>query len=122
VRDSRKEYNRGRLVRFIVDSEEYSIIDLEKDINSEFKCGSDQQANFWVLTEGSLTCKLVSDAQFLDLLRTSRVVKLLMVVGRREHNVREGGDACSNEHRRRGDACSNEHRRGGDTYCTEHGR
>ncbi|PUZ38567.1 hypothetical protein GQ55_9G207700 [Panicum hallii var. hallii] len=66
VRDSRKEYNRGRLVRFIVDSEEYSIIDLEKDINSEFKWGSDQQANFWVLTEGSLTCKLVSDAQFLD--------------------------------------------------------
>ncbi|KAG2572286.1 hypothetical protein PVAP13_7KG141855 [Panicum virgatum] len=68
MRDGRKEYNRGRLVKFIVDSEEYSIIDLEKDIASEFKWASDQQANFWILTEGSLTCKLVSDAQFLDFL------------------------------------------------------
>jgi len=90
MRDGRKEYNWGRLVKFIVDSEEYSIIDLEKDIASEFKWASDQQANFWILTEGSLTCKLVSDAQFLDLLRASRVVKLLMIVGRQEHNVREG--------------------------------
>ncbi|RLN04606.1 uncharacterized protein C2845_PM13G02520 [Panicum miliaceum] len=88
--DNRKEYNQGRTVRFIISSEEYSIIDLEKDIVSEFKWGSDQQANFRVLTEGSVTCKLVSDAQFLDLLRASRVVKLLMAVGRREHNVREG--------------------------------
>jgi len=90
TRDARNEYNRDRLGKFTVDSEEYSIIDLEKDIASEFKWGSDQQANFWVLTEGSMTCKLVSDAQFLDLLRASRVVKLLMVVGRHEHNVREG--------------------------------
>ena len=89
MRDGRKEYNWGRLVKLIVDSEEYSIIDLEKDIASEFKWGSDQQAIFWVLTEGSMTCKLVSDAQFLDLLRASRVVKLLMIVGRQEHNVRE---------------------------------
>jgi hypothetical protein len=90
VRDGRKEYNRGRPVSYVVDSEAYSIIDLEKDIASEFKWASEQQANFWVLTgEGSLTCKLASDAQLLDLLRTSRVVKLFMVVGSREQNVRE---------------------------------
>ncbi|XP_020407910.1 uncharacterized protein [Zea mays] len=90
VRDGRKEYNRGRPVSYVVDSETYSIIDLEKDIASEFKWASEQQANFWVLTgEGSLTCKLASDAQLLDLLRTSRVVKLFMVVGSREQNVRE---------------------------------
>ena len=36
-----------------------------------------------------MTCKLASDAQLLDLLRASRLVKLFMVVGRRELNVRE---------------------------------
>jgi len=36
-----------------------------------------------------VTCKLASDAQLLDLLRASRLVKLFMVVGRRELNVRE---------------------------------
>lgn len=61
-----------------------------KDIALEFKWGSDQEANFWVLTEGTVTCKLISDAQFLDLLRASTVVKLLMIVGTSEHNVREG--------------------------------
>ena len=35
-----------------------------------------------------MTSKLASDAQFLDLLRASRVVKLLMIVGRQENNVR----------------------------------
>ena len=36
-----------------------------------------------------MTCKLAPDAQLLDLLRASRLVKLFMVVGRRELNVRE---------------------------------
>ncbi|XP_039849976.1 uncharacterized protein LOC120708666 isoform X3 [Panicum virgatum] len=84
-----KEYNRGRTISYAVDSEEYSIIDLEKDVAEEFKWGSDQQTNFWVLIGGHVTSKLASDAQFLGLLRASRVVKLLMIVGRQEHNVRE---------------------------------
>lgn len=130
VRDGRKEYNRGRPVSYVVDSEAYSIIDLEKDIASEFKWASEQQANFWVLTgEGSLTCKLASDAQLLDLLRTSRVVKLFMVVGSREQNVREEEMAAaavnigdeempsSSKYRRGGDAYYSEHGRGGDAYC-----
>ncbi|KAG2651118.1 hypothetical protein PVAP13_1NG245419 [Panicum virgatum] len=88
MRDGRKEYNRGRTINCVVDSEEYSIIDLEKDVANKFRWGSDQQANFWVLTGGHVTSKLASDAQFLDLLRASRVVKLLMIVGRQENNVR----------------------------------
>ncbi|CAN6220616.1 unnamed protein product [Urochloa humidicola] len=88
VRNGRKEYNRGRVISYVVDSEAYSIIDLEKDIASEFEWGSDQQPNFWVLTrEGSLTCKLASDAQFLEVLRAPGVVKLFMVVSRCENNV-----------------------------------
>jgi len=46
MRDGRKEYNRGRTISYAVDSEEYSIIDLEKDVAEEFKWGSDQQTNF----------------------------------------------------------------------------
>jgi hypothetical protein len=90
MQDGRKEYNRGKTVSYVVDSEEYSVIDLEKDIASEFKWGSDQQPNFWVLTRGNMTSKLASDAQLLDLLRASRVVKLLMIVGNCEHNVGHG--------------------------------
>ncbi|GJN11335.1 hypothetical protein PR202_ga29518 [Eleusine coracana subsp. coracana] len=85
----KKEYNRGRTLSFIVDSEAYSLIDLEKDIASEFTWGNNQQANFWILIEGSMSCKLASDAQLLDLLRASRMVKLLMVVGSCEHNATE---------------------------------
>ena len=32
VRDGRYEFNWGRLVKFIIDSEEYSVIDMQKDI------------------------------------------------------------------------------------------
>lgn len=46
-------------------------------------------ANFWVQSGDNVTCKLASDAQLLDLLRASRLVKLLMVVGRRELSVKE---------------------------------
>lgn len=76
-------------VSFVVDLEAYSIIDLETDIASKFKWGSNQQANFWVVIGGNMTCNLASDAQLLDLLRTYRVLKLFMVVGTREHNVSE---------------------------------
>jgi len=46
IKDGRREYNRGRTVSWIVDSEEYAIIDLEKDIAPYFTWGSDQVANF----------------------------------------------------------------------------
>jgi hypothetical protein len=35
IQDGMKEYNRGRTVSYVVDSEAYSIIDLEKDIASK---------------------------------------------------------------------------------------
>ncbi|RLM75561.1 uncharacterized protein C2845_PM15G22880 [Panicum miliaceum] len=89
VQDGRKEYNRGRLVSYVVDSEAYSILDLEMNISSKFKWDSDQKANFWVLTGKNVTCKLNSDPQLLDLLRAYSVVKLFMVVDRCENNARE---------------------------------
>jgi hypothetical protein len=100
VRGGRKEYNRGRTVSWVVDSEKYTIIDLEKDIAPYFTWGSDQQANFWVVTGNTMTFKLSSDAQLLDLLRASGIVKLFMEVDTREQNITEGGDACCSSHRR----------------------
>ena len=77
-------YNRGRTLSWIVDSEEYAVIDLEKDIAPYFTWDNNQKANFWVLTGQTMTCKLTSDGQLLDLLRASQRVKLLMIVGRCE--------------------------------------
>ena len=42
----KKVYNRGRDVSWVVDSENYSVINLEKDIASHFTWDSNQQANF----------------------------------------------------------------------------
>ena len=89
MRGGRKEYNRGRTVSWVVDSEKYTVIDLEKDIAPYFTWGSDQQANFWVVTGNTMTSKLSSDVQLLDLLRASEIVKLFMVVGTREQNITE---------------------------------
>ena len=80
--DGKKVYSKGRRVIWVVDSEEYAIIDLEKDIASYFTWASNQKPNFWVANSRlNLKCKLATDGQLLDLLRASQVVKLLMIVG-----------------------------------------
>jgi hypothetical protein len=85
VQEGKKVYNRGRTVKWIVDPEEYALFDLEKDINGEnFKWDSNQKATFWVVKKGDMQCKLASDTQLLHLLRSSNLVNLLMIVGRRE--------------------------------------
>ncbi|CAO1944085.1 unnamed protein product [Urochloa humidicola] len=85
TRDGKKVYNRGRTVSWVVDSEEYAVIDLEKDILEEgYFWDSSQEASFWVLTGHNLTCKLTSDSQLLDLLRSSQLVQFLMIVGGRQ--------------------------------------
>ncbi|CAM0147089.1 unnamed protein product [Urochloa decumbens] len=85
IRDGKKVYNRGRTVSWVVDSEEYAAIDLENNILGEgYFWDSGQKANFWVLTGHNLTCKLTSDSQLLDLLRSSQLVKFLMIVGSRQ--------------------------------------
>ena len=42
----KKVYNRGRDVGWVVDSETYSVSNLEKDIASHFAWDNNQQANF----------------------------------------------------------------------------
>lgn len=86
IKDGKKVYNRGRVVSWVVDSEEYAIIDLEKDITPYFIWDDNQKANFQVLTGSDLTCLLTSDSQLLDLLRASQLVKFLMIVSRCEGN------------------------------------
>ncbi|KAM0873814.1 hypothetical protein ACQ4PT_037823 [Festuca glaucescens] len=80
--DGKKMYNKGRTVSWVVDSEEYAIIDLEMDIALYFTWASNQKANFWVVdSKLNVTCRLATDGQLLDLIRGSQVVKLFMVVG-----------------------------------------
>jgi hypothetical protein len=43
---AKKVYNRGRDVGWVVDSEKYLVINLEKDIASYFTWDNNQQANF----------------------------------------------------------------------------
>ena len=85
VLEGKKVYNRGRTINLAVDPEHYALIDLEKDIDGYFKWGSHEKPVFWVVGKGDKwQCKLASDAQFLDLLRSSDLVKLFMTVGRRQ--------------------------------------
>jgi hypothetical protein len=83
--DGKKAYSKGRTVSWVVNSEEYAVIDLEKDIASYFTWANNQKANFWVVDSRlNMTCKLATDGQLLDLLRAYQVVKLLMIVGAHE--------------------------------------
>jgi hypothetical protein len=84
VQDGKKVYNQGRTVNWFANPEEYALIDLEKDMDPYFKWGSNQKDTFWVLEKGYMQQKLDSDAQLLDLLRSSDLVKLFMIVGTRD--------------------------------------
>jgi len=84
VHEGKKFYNRDRTIKWNVDLEEYALIDLEKDMDPYFKWGSNQKATFWVVQKSGLDSKLTSDAQLLDLLRSSNQVKMFMVVGGHE--------------------------------------
>ncbi|KAM0880332.1 hypothetical protein ACQ4PT_033648 [Festuca glaucescens] len=80
--DGKKVYSKGRTVSWVVDSEKYALIDLNKDIAPYFTWASDQKANFWVFdSKQHMKCRLDTDNQLLELLRASQVVKLFMVVG-----------------------------------------
>jgi hypothetical protein len=72
----------------------YALIDLEKDMDPYFKWGSNQKATFWVLEKGYMQQKLDSDAQLLDLLRSSDLVKLFMIVGTRDEREEMMHVAC----------------------------
>jgi hypothetical protein len=46
VEDGRAAYRKGRYLEWWVDEEEYSIIDMEKDVLKHFTRSSNQEANF----------------------------------------------------------------------------
>lgn len=83
VLDGKKVYNRGRTINLVVNPEHYTLIDLEKDVDSYFKWGSCQKPIFWVVEKGDKwQCKLTSDAQLSDLISSFDLVKLFMTMGR----------------------------------------
>ncbi|TVU45834.1 hypothetical protein EJB05_05337, partial [Eragrostis curvula] len=47
VEDGQSVYHKGRVLEWWVDSEEYSIIDMEKDVLQHYCWASNQEANFW---------------------------------------------------------------------------
>uniref|UniRef100_A0ACD5XNZ5 Uncharacterized protein n=1 Tax=Avena sativa TaxID=4498 RepID=A0ACD5XNZ5_AVESA len=101
VVDGTKIYNKGRTVSWVVDSVEYTLTDLERDIGPYFQWGSYQKANFWVLERNTMKFKLDSDAQLLELVRSMEMLELMMIVGRHEemeesaiHKVRAANLVC----------------------------
>ena len=46
VEDGRSVYRKGRPLEWWVDSDEYSIIDMEKDVQQHFSWAINQEANF----------------------------------------------------------------------------
>ena len=85
VEDGRSVYQRGRPLEWWVDSDEYFIIDMEKDVQQHFSWAIYQEANFWLADQNGQTSCLGSDQQLLALLRASKVVKFIMTVDRCVH-------------------------------------
>ena len=85
VEDGRSVYQKGRPLEWWVDSDEYSIIDMEKDVQQHFSWAINLEANFWFADQNGQTSCLGSDQQLLALLRASKVVKFIMTVDRCVH-------------------------------------
>ena len=85
VEDDRSVYRKGRSLEWWVDSDEYSVIDMEKDVQQHFSWAINQEANFWFADQNGQTSRLASDQQLLALLRASKVVKFIMTVDRCVH-------------------------------------
>jgi hypothetical protein len=79
-------YEKGKSLEFWVDSEEYSIIDMEKDVAHHFSWAINQEPNFWfVAPHNGLITRLGTDQELLTLLRDSKLVKFIMTIDRCEH-------------------------------------
>jgi hypothetical protein len=85
VEDDRSVYKKGRRLDWWVDAEEYSIIDMEKDVFKHFSWASYQEANFWFVGQNNLIVHLGTDQELLTLLRASKLVEFIMTVDRCEH-------------------------------------
>ena len=68
IEDGRVVYRKGKNLEWWVDSEEYSIIDMEKDVSKHFGWASYQEANFWFLNQNGETTQLATDQELLTLL------------------------------------------------------
>jgi len=82
IEDGRAVYRKGRCLEWWVDSDEYSIIDMEKDVFKHFAWASNQEANFWFANKKGQTTRLATDQELLTLLRVSKNVKFIMTVDR----------------------------------------
>ncbi|CAL5062721.1 unnamed protein product [Urochloa decumbens] len=85
IDDGRAVYQKGRTLDWWVDVEEYSIIDMWKDVLEHFTWASNQEANFWYDNQNGQTTRLATDQELLKLLRASKMVKFIMTVDRCEH-------------------------------------
>ena len=85
IEDGRVVYRKGKNLDWWVDSEEYSIIDMEKDVSKHFGWASYQEANFWFQNQNGDTTRLATDQELITLLRASKIVKFIMTVDRCEH-------------------------------------
>ncbi|CAN6344589.1 unnamed protein product [Urochloa humidicola] len=85
IDDGRVVYQKGRTLDWWVDAEEYSIIDMWKDVLEHFTWASNQEANFWYDDQNGQATRLATDQELLNLLRASKMVKFIMTVDRSEH-------------------------------------
>ena len=85
IEDGRVVYRKGKNLEWWVDSEEYSIIDMEKDVSKHFGWASYQEANFWFPNQNGDITRLATDQELITLLRASKIVKFIMTVDRCEH-------------------------------------
>ncbi|CAN6223060.1 unnamed protein product [Urochloa humidicola] len=85
IEDGQFVYKRGRTLEWWVDSEEYSIIDMEKDVAKHFGWASNQEPYFWYVGPRSQIVRLATDQELLNLLRASKLVKFIMTLGRCVH-------------------------------------
>lgn len=60
---------------------------MEKDVFEHYSWASNQEAIFWYDGPDGETIRLATDQELLSLLRSSKVVKFIMTVGRSDHLV-----------------------------------
>jgi hypothetical protein len=87
VEDGRSVYHKGRLLEWWVAVEEYSIIEMEKDVLEHYSWANNQEALFWYDGHDGKTIRLATDQELLNLLRSSEEVTFIMIVGRSDHLV-----------------------------------
>jgi len=78
-------YQKGRSLEWWVDSEKYSIIDMENDVAEHFSWSIFQEANFLFEDQKGQINRLATDQQLIALLRASKLVKFTMTIDRCEH-------------------------------------